>query len=97
VPLVDERIVAVRPGGDVAFARAARAGDAIHVEASIDHVEPLDRESEIVRMTCDVVNQKREQVARIKLDALRDLGSTPSTANLEQDYVKKESAAALPG
>jgi hypothetical protein len=96
VPLVDERITAVRPGGDVVFEREARVGDAIHVEGTIDQVEALDDESDIVRMTCSVVNQRREQIAHIKVDALFDQGGTARAACPEQDYVKKESAAAVP-
>jgi hypothetical protein len=96
VPLVDARIVAVRPGGDLAFERAARVGDAIHIEGSIDRVEPLDDQSDIVRMTCDVVNERSEQVGHIKVDALLDHGSRRTVACREQDYVKRESAAAVP-
>jgi len=96
VPLVDERIVAVRPGGEAAFARAARVGDAIHVEGSIDQVEPLDDESDIARMTCNIVNERKEHVGRLKIDALVDHSSRPNAGCREQDYVKKESAAAVP-
>jgi hypothetical protein len=96
VPLVDERIVAVRPRGDVALERSARVGDAIHLEGSIDAVDVLDDESDFVRMTCSVLNQRSEEVAHIKVDALLDQGSTRSAACHEQDYVKKESAAAVP-
>jgi hypothetical protein len=96
VPLLDERIVAVRPGGDVSLGRAARVGDAIHLEGSIDKVEPLGDENDIVRMTCEVLNQRREQIGQIEVDALLDHGSSPGPACREQDYVKKESAAAVP-
>jgi hypothetical protein len=96
VPLVDERIVAVRPGGDVSLGRAARAGDAIHLEASIDEVKALDDENDIVRMRCNVLNQRRERIGHIEVDALIDHGSRPGAACREQDYVKRESAAALP-
>jgi hypothetical protein len=96
VPLVDERIVAVRPRGDVSFGRAARVGDAIHIEGWIDEVKGLDDESDIVRMTCDVLNQRREQIGHIEVDALMDHGSRPGAACREQDYVKRESAAAVP-
>lgn len=96
VSLVDEHIVAVRPSGEVRFRRGAHAGDAIHVEGSIDEVEALDDESDIARITCKVVNQRKEHVGRLKVDALVDRGSRQSEACREQDYVKKESAAAVP-
>jgi hypothetical protein len=96
VPLLDERIVAVRPGGDVSLGHAARVGDTIHLEGSIEEVEALDDENDIVRMTCDVLNQRREQIGHIEVDALLDHGSSPAAACREQDYVKKESAAAVP-
>jgi hypothetical protein len=97
VPLVDERIAAVRASGDVAFERAARIGDSIHIEASVDEVEPLDDESDIAHMTCDVVNQRTERVGHINVDALVDRRSGQTAACREQDFVKKESAAAVPG
>ena len=97
VPLVDERIVAVRPAGHVTLERTARVGDAIRVEASIDEVEPLDDGSDIARMTCSVVNQRTEQVGHMKVEALVNGRSGQSAASREQDFVKKESAAAVPG
>jgi hypothetical protein len=96
VSLVDEHIAAVRPSGEVRFGRSAHAGDAIHVEGSIDKVEALDDDSDIARMTCKVVNQRKEHLGRLKVDALVDRGSGQSEGCREQDYVKKESAAAVP-
>jgi hypothetical protein len=97
VPLVDECIVAVRPGGEAALERAAHVGDAIHVEGSVDRVEALDDQNDIARMTCKVVNQRGERIGHVKVDALVNRGSRQSATCREQDYVKKESVAAALG
>jgi hypothetical protein len=96
VPLVDGRIVAVRRHGDLTFERAAYVGDAIHVEGTIDGVSAVDDETDLLRMAWDVVNQCGEQVSRIKVDAFWRRGYELDASCREQDYVKRESAAALP-
>src|SRR3954454_13111733 len=96
VPLVDRRIVAVRRRGNPTFKRAAYVGDAIHVEGTIDAVSAVDDETDLLRMAWDVVNQCGEQVSRIKVDAFWRRGYELDASCREQDYVKRESAAALP-
>jgi acyl dehydratase len=96
VPLVDRRIVAVRRRGDLTFERAAYVGDTIHVEGNIDGVSAVDDETDVVRMAWDVVNQRGEQVSRMKVDAFWRRGYQLDATCREQDYVKRESAAALP-
>jgi acyl dehydratase len=96
VPLVDRRIVAVRRSGDTSFKRAAYVGDTIHVEGTIDAVSAVDDETDVVRMAWDVVNQRGEQVSRMKVDAFWRRGHQLDPTCREQDYVKRESAAALP-
>ena len=96
VPLVDRRIVAVRRRGDLTFERAAYVGDTIHVEGNIDGVSAVDDETDVVQMAWDVVNQRGEQVSHMKVDAFWRRGYQLDATCREQDYVKRESAAALP-
>jgi 3-hydroxybutyryl-CoA dehydratase len=96
VPLVDERILAVRRRGDVAFERPAYVGDTIHVEVTIDGVETVDDETGIVRMIWAVVNQSGELVGRMDVDALWRSDAQRGVTYPEQDYVKRESSVAVP-
>ena len=96
VPMVDGRIVAVRRRGDLTLKRAAYVGDTIHLEGTIDGVSAVDDETSLARMTWDVVKQSGEQVGRMEVDAFWRRGHPLDATCREQDYVKRESAAALP-
>jgi hypothetical protein len=93
VPLVDERIVAVRRRGNAAFERPAHVGDTIHVEGTIDGVLAVDHETSLARMTWNVVNQRGEQIGRMEVDAIWRRSSRPAASCGGRHYAQGETAA----
>jgi acyl dehydratase len=70
VPFDPERVMALRRVTEAVFKRPVRLGDTIHVEGSIEGIEPVDGECGLTTWHWNVVNQDGRVVARLKLEVL---------------------------
>jgi acyl dehydratase len=70
VPFDPDRVMALRRVSEAVFKRPVRFGDTIHIEGSIEQIEPVDVESGLTTWQWNVVNQDGRVVARLKIEVL---------------------------
>ena len=65
-----ERVLALRRVCDAVFKRPVRLGDTIHVEGTIDSLQPVGDEAGLVTLGFRILNQDGRVVCRARVEAL---------------------------
>lgn len=84
VPLDPERVVALRRLRDVVFKQPARLGETVHVEGSVDKLDPIDESVGLVTCAWKIINSSQKTLARANVDVLWRRSATSASAGADE-------------